>query len=188
MTEGERQRLLAHFEMTESWLVSEVRGLSDAQLRYRPTPDSWSVMDVVEHLAVAEAQYWQRLQDSMKQPAATTKPEATDAAILWYGIDRTNRARTGEARVPTGRWKDVQGDDRLRQDDDRRSAIAHAARREPGRVPVVPHDLHTLTAAHPADSRGQGDERVPDAVKNSERRIQNSERRGSQEVHSELRL
>jgi hypothetical protein len=109
MTEGERQRLLAHFEMTESWLVSEVRGLSDAQLRYRPTPDSWSVMDVVEHLAVAEAQYWQRLQDSMKQPAATTKPEATDAAILWYGIDRTNRARTGEARVPTGRWKDVQG-------------------------------------------------------------------------------
>jgi hypothetical protein len=109
MTDGERQRLLAHFEMTESWLLSEVSGLSDAQLRYRPTPDSWSVMDVVEHLAVAEAQYWQRLQDSMKQPAATTKPQATDAAILWYGIDRTNRARTGEARVPTGRWKDVHG-------------------------------------------------------------------------------
>jgi DinB superfamily len=109
MTDGERQRLLAHFEMTESWLVSEVSGLSDAQLRYRPTPDSWSVMDVVEHLAVAEAQYWQRLQDSMKQPAATSKPQATDTAILWYGIDRTNRSRTGEARVPTGRWKDVQG-------------------------------------------------------------------------------
>ena len=45
----------------------------------------------------------------MKQPADTTKPEATDAAILWYGIDRTNRQKTGEARVPTGRWPTVQG-------------------------------------------------------------------------------
>jgi hypothetical protein len=107
--QDERQRLLAHLEMTEGWLVSELHGLSDAQLKFRMTPDSWSIMDVVEHLAVAEPQYWQRVQDSMKQPPAGQKPEATDAGILWYGIDRTNRARTGEARVPTGRWKDVQG-------------------------------------------------------------------------------
>jgi phage pi2 protein 07 len=109
MKETDRQRLIAHLEMTESWLVSEVSGLTDAQLRYRQAQDSWSVMDVVEHLAVAEAQYWQRLQDSMTQPATTDKLEATDAGILWYGIDRSNRQRTGEARVPTGRWKDVHG-------------------------------------------------------------------------------
>jgi hypothetical protein len=109
MTDGDRQRLLAHLEMTEAWLVSEVSGLSQAQLTYKMTPDSWSVMDVVEHLAVAEGQYWTNLQDSMKQPASDKKPEATDAAILWYGIDRTNRQKTGEARVPTGRWTTVQG-------------------------------------------------------------------------------
>jgi hypothetical protein len=107
--QDERQRLIAHLEMTESWLVSELHGLSDAQLKFRMTPDSWSIMDVVEHLAVAEPQYWQRVQDSMKQPPAAQKAEATDAAILWYGIDRTSRARTGEARVPTGRWKDISG-------------------------------------------------------------------------------
>ena len=44
--------------------------------------------------------YWTQLQDSLKQPATGYKPEATDAGILWYGIDRTNRAQTGEARVP----------------------------------------------------------------------------------------
>jgi hypothetical protein len=44
----------------------------------------------------------------MKQPASDKKAEATDAAILWYGIDRTNRAKTGEARVPTGKFKNVQ--------------------------------------------------------------------------------
>ena len=107
MTPGDRQRLLAHLEMTESWLGSEVAGLSDAQLRFRMTPQSWTITDVIEHLAIAEPQYWQRVQDSMKQPPKTEKLEATDAGILWYGIDRTNRATTGEARVPTGKVANV---------------------------------------------------------------------------------
>jgi hypothetical protein len=81
MTAGDRQRLIAHLEMTESWLVSEV----------------------IEHLEIAEPQYWQRVLDSMKQPANTEKLTATDAGILWYGIDRTNRNKTGEARVPKGK-------------------------------------------------------------------------------------
>ena len=109
MTDGDRQRLLAHFDMTESWLLSEIEGLSDAQLRFRMTPESWSVMDVVEHLAIAEPQYWERVQSSMKQPPTTEKLAGTDAAILWYGIDRTRRTTTGEARVPKGKWKDLSG-------------------------------------------------------------------------------
>lgn len=107
MTAGDRQRLLAHLEMTQSWLTSELKGLSDAQLRFRMKPDSWSITDVVEHLSIAEPQYWKQLTDSMKQPAKTEKLEATDAAILWYGIDRTNRTTTGEARVPTGKVANV---------------------------------------------------------------------------------
>jgi hypothetical protein len=105
MTGGERQRLVAHLEMTEAWLESELTGLSEAQLAWRPSAEAWSVKDVVEHLGIAEPQYWKQLQDSLKTPATGYKPEATDAAILWYGIDRTNRTKTGEARVPDGRFK-----------------------------------------------------------------------------------
>ncbi|MGE5814290.1 MAG: DinB family protein [Acidobacteriota bacterium] len=100
ITDGDRQRLLAHLEMTEGWLVSELDGLSPAQLSFKMSPESWSISEVVEHLSIAEPQYWQQLQASMKQPPADKKPEATDAAILWYGIDRTRRQKTGEARVP----------------------------------------------------------------------------------------
>ena len=106
MTAGERQRVLAHFEMTEAWLVSETNGLSNAQLTFRMTPESWSIQDVVEHLAIAEPQYWQQVQDSLKQPVGY-KAEQTDAAILWYGIDRTNRQKTGEARVPKGKYSSI---------------------------------------------------------------------------------
>jgi DinB superfamily len=107
LTDLERQRLITHYEMTEAWLVSEVSGLTDAQLHFRPAPDAWHILDVVEHLAVAEPQYWERVGASMKERPAAEPSEATDAGILWYGIDRTNRTRTGEARVPTGRYGTV---------------------------------------------------------------------------------
>ena len=108
LTTGERQRLVAHLEMTEHWLSTEVAGLTTSQLTFRPSPNSWSIKDVVEHLAIAEPQYWQQVQASLKAPITPGyKPDATDAGILWYGIDRTERTRTGDARVPDGRFKSM---------------------------------------------------------------------------------
>jgi hypothetical protein len=105
MTPGERQRLIAHLQMTEDWLVGELAGLSDAQLTFKMTPESWSIKDVAEHLAIAEPQYWTNLEASLKEPVKDGwKPQATDEQMLWYGIDRTNRQRTGEARVPHGQF------------------------------------------------------------------------------------
>ena len=109
MTPGERQRLIAHLQMTEDWLVGELEGLSDAQLTFKMTPESWSIKDVAEHLAIAEPQYWTNMEASLKTPVKTGwKPEATDEGMLWYGIDRTNRQRTGEARVPHGQFPNAQ--------------------------------------------------------------------------------
>ena len=105
MTPGDRQRLVAHLEMTESWLESEVNGLSDAQLKFKMTPESCSVEDVVMHLAIAEPQYWNDFKTSLAKPTNPQfKPQATDAGMLWYGIDRTQRTTTGEARVPRGQF------------------------------------------------------------------------------------
>jgi hypothetical protein len=108
LRQSERDRLVSHLQMTDSWLADELRGLSREQLAFRMTPESWTILDVVEHLAVAEEQYWAQLQKSMQQPAAAFTREATDADILWYGIDRTRRSRTGEPRTPKGRYTDVQ--------------------------------------------------------------------------------
>ena len=108
MTTGERQRLVAHFEMTEAWLEDEVKTLSPAQLRFKMTPESWSVEEVVMHLALAEPQYWQQFNESLARPVQPEfKPQATDLAMLWYGIDRTQRTTTGEARVPRDQFPDM---------------------------------------------------------------------------------
>jgi hypothetical protein len=109
MTAGERQRLVAHFEMTEAWLEDEVKSLSPAQLAFKMTPESWSVEEVVMHLAIAEPQYWDQFKQSLaKPPQPDFKPQATDAGMLWYGIDRTQRTTTGEARVPRDQFPTMQ--------------------------------------------------------------------------------
>ena len=84
MTPGDRQRLVAHLEMTEAWLESEVHGLSDAQLKFKMTPGSWSVEEVVMHLAIAEPQYWDQFKESLAKPVKPDfKPQVTDAQMLW---------------------------------------------------------------------------------------------------------
>lgn len=102
MTALERQRLIAHLEMTDAWLPDEVAGLSPAQLRFRPGPGTWSILEVVEHLTVADPIYWRQFQEAMKMPPGHSTSLCTDEDILWYGIDRTAR----EKAIPS---EDVKG-------------------------------------------------------------------------------
>jgi hypothetical protein len=108
MTTLERQHLIAHLEMTESWLVDEVFGLSPAQLQFRRAPDAWSILLVIEHLNVAEPIYWQDLQRALKAPVQIRTGFRNDADILWYGIDRTQRGKAVPAEEPAGQLRDLQ--------------------------------------------------------------------------------
>jgi hypothetical protein len=103
----ERQRLIAHLEMSESWLLDEVSGLSAEQLQFRRAPGLWTIMEVVEHLVVAEPVYWQDLQEAMKAPPSKEKTSGRDADVLWYGIDRTDRQKAVPAEAPKGQLRDL---------------------------------------------------------------------------------
>ena len=59
MTDLERRHLVAHLEMTASWLVDEVSGLSGAQYEFRRAPEAWTIAEIVEHLVVVAPIYWQ---------------------------------------------------------------------------------------------------------------------------------
>ena len=102
MTALERQRLVAHLEMSASWLLDEVSGLSTAQIGFRPAPGSWSIMEVVDHLVVVGPIYWQDLQAAVKAPPEGRLGTNSDADILWYGIDRTAREQAIPTELPKG--------------------------------------------------------------------------------------
>lgn len=107
LTASERQRLIAHLEMTASWLVDEASSISPAQRDFRPSPDAWSIMQVIDHLIVVAPIYWQNLQTAVKAPATTRASRMTDADVLWYGIDRTWREKAVPTEAPKGQLRDV---------------------------------------------------------------------------------
>jgi len=100
MTKIDRQHVVAHLQMTETWLDEEVSGLSPAQLNYRMAPGKWTILEVVEHLNIAEPGYWKSLQAALKQPPSKLSKTPTDADVLWYGVDRTERQKTSKSEEP----------------------------------------------------------------------------------------
>ena len=119
----ERQRLLAHLDMTSRWFMDEVTGLTPAQLAFKRSADEWSIAQVIDHLLVVGPIYWADLQVALKAPPRREATTNTDADLLWYGIDRTNRERAIPTEVPMGKFRDLasalaeyrKSHDRLRQ-------------------------------------------------------------------------
>ena len=107
LTPVERQRLIAHLEMTAGWLADELDGLSRDQLEYRRAADTWSLLQVLDHLVLVGDIYWQDLQKGAKTPLNGRPLRNDDADILWYGIDRTDREVAIPAEVPKGETHDV---------------------------------------------------------------------------------
>ncbi len=109
MTNADREHLLVHFEMTTQMVAELVRGLSPAQLEYKASPDRWSIREVVSHLAVAEPDYWREIQKALKAAPDmnTKKSAATDADIMWYGIDRVVHTKTGGGHEKVDTYKDL---------------------------------------------------------------------------------
>jgi hypothetical protein len=106
-TAVERQRLVAHLEMTSAWLVDEVSGLTPRQLAFKPSADQWSIAQVIDHLLVVGPIYWDALQTALKSPPSEQPSAFSDADILWYGIDRGAREKALSTEVPAGRFRDL---------------------------------------------------------------------------------
>ena len=106
ITDLERQRLVAHLEMTASWLEDEVRGLSTAQATFRPARNSWTILEVLDHLVVVGPIYWKDLQ-SAKEVSAGRAGMMNDVDVLWYGIDRTNRETALATEEPSRKLQDL---------------------------------------------------------------------------------
>jgi hypothetical protein len=105
LTSLERQRLVSHLEMTADWLEVELSGLSPAQLIFRPAPNAWTILDVLDHLVVVGDIYWKDLQAA--KPVAGRAGTMADADVLWYGIDRTDRETALRTEEPARKLSDV---------------------------------------------------------------------------------
>jgi hypothetical protein len=107
LTSADRDKGVAYLQQTEDGVASAVKGLSEAQLKFKPAPDRWSVAETLEHIALAEDFIFQNINEkTMKAPAgaATRDIAKADAAVLAMVPDRSHKAQAPGPLVPSGRW------------------------------------------------------------------------------------
>ena len=107
LTEAQKNEGLAHLDRTRAALVDATKGLSEAQWRFKPGPDRWSVAEVLEHIVITEDFLLENTaQKVMLAPAgkADRDYKGTDKMVLSAIADRTRKAQAPEPVLPTGRW------------------------------------------------------------------------------------
>jgi uncharacterized damage-inducible protein DinB len=92
LTELERSKALRLLTRSRQTLLDAVQGVSDAQARWKPTPDRWSILEYVEHLAVSDDGLIEVIQQSLKTPA---RPETEEQR-------REREAKIRETPIPRG--------------------------------------------------------------------------------------
>lgn len=88
---------------TEKGLKDQIKGLSEAQLKFKPAPDRWSIEECVKHIAASEEMFWQMLEGTVKMPANPEKRSeitVTDEQLVQKIEDRTTKVKTTDKLMP----------------------------------------------------------------------------------------
>ena len=107
LTPADREKAAKYLEQTSDAVVAATKGLSEAQMKFKPAPDRWSVAETLEHIALAEDFLLQNVTDKiMKAPsgAADRDTKKIDGMVLAMIPDRSRKAQAPPPLVPTGRW------------------------------------------------------------------------------------
>lgn len=90
-------------QLQDGWdaLADAVRGLGDLQAGRRPAPESWSVLDCVEHIAATEAVLLVRLREATPQ-GETHEDPAREAKLRGLALNRERRIEAPEPVCPQG--------------------------------------------------------------------------------------
>jgi len=107
LTESEKKDGLAQLDRTRRGVKEATKRLSEAQWKFKPGPDRWSVAEVLEHITLTEDSLLENTSTKVMQaPAgkADRDYKSTDKFVLGAIADRTKRVQAPEPLHPTGRW------------------------------------------------------------------------------------
>lgn len=105
ISQDERALLVTQFQETKDNLLKQVNGLSDAQMKFKPAPDRWSVADCLEHIVMAEKGIFGMEQNGVKQPANPDRRKeikVKDEELIKMIGDRSQKHKAPEMMQPKG--------------------------------------------------------------------------------------
>ena len=109
---------LEYFDKSRQRVVEATAGLSDAQWRFKPAPDRWSIAEILEHMVIVHERVLGRVREQLSQAPAPPEGRAyqlVDRIVMEKIPDRSIRAKAPDAIQPTGQWSQPDAMDRLFQ-------------------------------------------------------------------------
>lgn len=105
-----------YLKQTRSYVVGATKGLSEAQWKFKPAPDRWSIAEIVEHMVLAQELVLGPVREQLAHaPAAANAANAkqVDALVLERMPDRLVKFQAPDIIQPTGRWTPAVSMERL---------------------------------------------------------------------------
>ncbi len=158
LTQAEKDKALQYLESTKKGVLDSARGLSPAQLNFKPAPDRWSVAECLEHIASAEDFLFGLITTQvMKSPDTPGRDvKAIDEGILKGVVDRSVKRQAPEPIKPVNKYGSAEGSEKhfvesratteafLKNTTDLRQHVLPG----PGGPPMDAYEWILLVAAH----------------------------------------
>ncbi|HVB57405.1 MAG TPA: DinB family protein [Candidatus Acidoferrales bacterium] len=103
MNTEERSALVNEFRASGQSFLAGTSGLTDAQGKFKPAPDRWSIEECVEHLAVVEKWILYRISEDYTPSDRVERPDR-QAELRQFGASRASKRQAPERVRPTGQF------------------------------------------------------------------------------------
>jgi hypothetical protein len=106
ITAEERAKVIKLLKDSQAETLAALEKLSDEQLKFKPAPEKWSVIEVAEHIMLAEGLLFGAVQGaiaSKPNPDWEAKTKGKTEFLERVLPDRSGKAQAPEAIVPTGK-------------------------------------------------------------------------------------
>jgi len=106
MTAEERAKAIKYLKDSHAETLAMIENLSEAQLKFKAAPEKWSVLEVAEHIMLAETLIFSQVEKALASPPNSEweaktkgKTEIIEKAI----VSRATKVQAPEAIVPSSK-------------------------------------------------------------------------------------
>ena len=118
-----------YFDQTRKRVLEVTTGLSDAQWRFKPALDRWSIAENLEHMVIVQERVLGPVREQLAQapaPPADRDYEQVDRIVIQRIPDRSFKAKAPDYIAPAGRWSPPAALDRLARNYERLAAFVES--------------------------------------------------------------
>src|SRR5258708_5273321 len=115
LTPSELEQGHLYLQQTRAYVVGATKGLSEAQWKFKPARDRWSIAEIVEHVVVTQEFVLGPIREQLaKAPVASADRDykQVDGIVVNQLPDRLAKFPAPELLQPTGRWSPAVASDR----------------------------------------------------------------------------